>query len=465
MITINDAAMWSAGQISIVGTWSLGDGAVTTYLGPIVSSGYLLQSGYSGPHNFQVTNSQWKSDTFEINDGTQILSTVWGEGPYAGTTGLHITRQDGQPFSLISIDLDALEPSDMGGLLNFTGQTTAGQTVALEPSLDNTAGMQKFKLSGFTNLQSLNLVGPNFQFDNIVLSVSPTVSADSINVGVNQAVPGSSLITGISNPDGDLITAYEFIDYGNGGGHFVVNGVAQAYNTRIEILLSNLSTIQYVGGTSQGAETLGVAIYDSTTNSYSPYVSVTATTGSPSLAVLNTTTGRPVPATGQAYSGPVAGLQNQYINITTDSLNISTATPNWFIHSGAGNDALAVSSGSNVLDGGTGSNFLTGGSGPDTFFVDDRAAAADIWSTVNNFHLGDAATIWGVTPNDFLLAWVNDQGAAGYAGLTLHATAVGKPTASLTLVGYSQTDLNNGRLSVQFGSVGGSVYMYVHGNN
>jgi hypothetical protein len=51
--------------------------------------------------------------------------------------------------------------------------------------------------------------------------------------------------------------------------------------------------------------------------------------------------------------------------------------------------------------------------------------------------------------------------------LTLHATAAGIPTASLTLVGYTQDDLDNGRLSVLFGSdsASGSAYMFVHGNS
>jgi hypothetical protein len=46
---------------------------------------------------------------------------------------------------------------------------------------------------------------------------------------------------------------------------------------------------------------------------------------------------------GQAYTGPVVGLQNEYINITADKLNISVITPNWFIHSGSGDDAIAAS--------------------------------------------------------------------------------------------------------------------------
>jgi Ca2+-binding RTX toxin-like protein len=110
------------------------------------------------------------------------------------------------------------------------------------------------------------------------------------------------------------------------------------------------------------------------------------------LSVEDTTVNQAVTPSIQTYTGPVAGIQEQYIDTSPDGLNITASTPNWFIHSGSGNDAIAVGSGTNVLDGGAGSNFLTGGSGTDTFFVDDHNASADIWSTVNNFHAGDAAT-------------------------------------------------------------------------
>ncbi len=192
--------------------------------------------------------------------------------------------------------------------------------------------------------------------------------------------------------------------------------------------------------------------------------------GSAPLNVTNTTTNQTTTPIGQPYTGPASGLQQQYINLTTDNLNIAASTPNWFIHSGSGEDAISATSGTNVLDGGTGSNFLTGGSGTDTFFVDDRGSTSTIWSTVNDFHVGDAATIWGVTPSDFDLSWVNGQGAAGHTGLTLHATAAGAPTASLTLAGLTSADLTNGQLTVSFGSTAasgttpGSTYMYIHDN-
>jgi hypothetical protein len=179
------------------------------------------------------------------------------------------------------------------------------------------------------------------------------------------------------------------------------------------------------------------------------------------LALSDMTPGGNVTAAAQPYSGPVPGVFNQDIATTTDNLNIAAGSGNWFIHTGSGTDGLSVSSGTNILDGGTGSNFLSGGSGTDTFFVDDRGATADTWSTVANFHVGDVATIWGITPSTFTLNWVDDEGAAGYTGLTLHASATGRATASVSLAGYTTADLNNGRLTVEFGTdpASGSTYM------
>jgi Protein of unknown function (DUF3383) len=181
--------------------------------------------------------------------------------------------------------------------------------------------------------------------------------------------------------------------------------------------------------------------------------------------VLDTTTNRPLQTDGAPYSGPVAGLQWEYIDVASDNLNVTANVPNVFIDTGSGENAVAVKSGTNVLNGGTGSNFLTGGSGTDTFFVDDLHASSDIWSTVANFHAGDAATIFGVTQQGFTTSWVDDQGAAGYTGLTLHVTAPGVPTASLTLAGFSTADLSNGQLSTSWGTeADGIPYLYVHDN-
>jgi hypothetical protein len=185
------------------------------------------------------------------------------------------------------------------------------------------------------------------------------------------------------------------------------------------------------------------------------------------IAAFDVTDNQPVGATGQPYTGPVAGIQHEYINITPNNLNVATNSPDWFIHSGSGDDAIAVRSGTNVLDGGTGSSFLTGGSGTDTFFVDNRGNSADTWSTIVNFHAGDDVTVWGVTPGDFNFAFEDSQGAAAFTGLTLHATAPNRPTASVTFAGFTMADLSNGRISESSGTdpVSGSMFREKHGGN
>jgi hypothetical protein len=250
------------------------------------------------------------------------------------------------------------------------------------------------------------------------------------------------------------------------GGDNVVEGsdgidtVYLPYNSS-QVTISRDSDGTYLATTPTGKDRL-------IDNEKVQFVDTTASLSS-RLDAFDTTTNQDLHPGANVYSGPVAGLEHQYINTTSDGLNVSTSVDNWFLHTGSGFDAIAAHGGANVLDGGTNSNFLVGGASDtgDTFFVDDRGPSSDIWSTVVGFHAGDAATVWGVTQQGFKLSWVDNQGAAGYTGLTLHATAIGVPTASLTLAGFSQADLHNGRLSVSFGTDPGSQspYMYVHANS
>jgi hypothetical protein len=183
----------------------------------------------------------------------------------------------------------------------------------------------------------------------------------------------------------------------------------------------------------------------------------------PEISLLDTTTGQASAVTPSPYSGPVAGLQHQFVYAGGDNVNVTVTDDNWFLKGGPGEDALQAHGGYNVLDGSTGSNFLTGGSGTDTFFVDDRSPPSDIWSTVNNFHQGDDATVFGIVKSP-AIQWFDNDGAPGYTGLTLHVFGQNAPTASLTLVGYGSSDLGNGRLSVQFGNEpDGTPFMHIIG--
>jgi serralysin len=182
------------------------------------------------------------------------------------------------------------------------------------------------------------------------------------------------------------------------------------------------------------------------------------------IQMFNTTTGKVEATTPVFFTGPVAGLEKQFVHITPDNVNVSVSGDNWFIHTGSGMDAIQVHGGINVLDGGTGSNFLTGGTGDDTYFVDARALDADVWSTVTAFQAAEEATLWGINATDFVLNWYDGLGAEGATGLTLVATRDGMPNAALTLSGYSRADLDAGRLIVTFGNepVSGSDYMWIY---
>jgi len=187
----------------------------------------------------------------------------------------------------------------------------------------------------------------------------------------------------------------------------------------------------------------------------------------PAVSILDTTTGAAVPDTfSTTYTGPVAGIATQMVDISTDSLNITANAPNMFIKTGGGNDAVALKGGTNVVDAGGGSNFLTAGGGFDTFFLDGRAipqatsAAGPVpgalWDTIQGFVKGDAATIWGVSRGT-ALDWQKNEGAVGHTGITLHAIEPAGSTVSLTLAGVADAS----HLSLSYGSVGGSSYLYV----
>lgn len=166
---------------------------------------------------------------------------------------------------------------------------------------------------------------------------------------------------------------------------------------------------------------------------------------------------------------PTAGgpnyLQGQYIYAGSDTMLFSTQSPNAFIHAGSGNDAIQVASGHNILDGGLGSNFLTGGTGADTFFTDARSPGA-VWNTIQNFHAGDAVTLWGFTSGVSSYHWDAAAGAAGSQGATLRADIVGgngrtgnSVDASITFAGMSISQAEHFQIAA--GSQPGGNYLSI----
>ena len=93
----------------------------------------------------------------------------------------------------------------------------------------------------------------------IAAHVAPTVTAvQGVSIAEGHVIPATSLIASVNNPSGDRITQDIFMDHGGGSGYFTVNGVRQGDNTWI--YPNSSDNVQYVGGSSPGADVLQVGI-------------------------------------------------------------------------------------------------------------------------------------------------------------------------------------------------------------
>jgi hypothetical protein len=146
----------------------------------------------------------------------------------------------------------------------------------------------------------------------------------------------------------------------------------------------------------------------------------------------------------QAYAGPVSYLQWQFLG-SAQGEAVAATSANDFLNLAGGNDAADGGAGDDVLDGGTGSNFLIGGAGRDVFFLDGRGAASGTvtWSTIADWQAGEQLSLWGWRPGVTRALWVDDDGAAAFRGVTLHADIDGNGTIdnSVTWAGVSRAQL------------------------
>ena len=206
--------------------------------------------------------------------------------------------------------------------------------------------------------------------------------------------------------------------------------------------------------------------YDPSTAQQTTVLSTTVADRTPVIAFTDTTNSVSGIEAAKAYIGPVAGLQWEYLWSSPDAVAMAAQVPNVFLHGGPGGDALLAKSGSNVLDGGGGSNFLVGASGSDggadTFFVDGRGGV-ETWSTIVNFHPGDAATIFGFHAGTSTLPWTASDGAPGSMGATIHSELNGAGTGvngSMTFAGIDLATVQS-HFAITTGNVGGSDYLLI----
>ena len=361
---------------------------------------------------------------------------------------------------LLNLQAGAVKP----GGININGGTVQGSGTINSGVINN--GTLR-ALDGLLTVGTAGLVGTGivtFDFD----QKFGTVAATGATMEVHGVGPGQTFIM---NGDDTLVidtpTSFAGAIQAKPGDEILLGGIKATSATlqgQTLLLQNNGQTVKSLNlAGSYAGDYFNVAPFGGT--------STELKISGPNFSVLDTTTGASSVSPGTIYTGPVAGLNYEYTNLTTDSLNITATTPNVFINTGAGTDGLNVSgvNGNNILNGGGGSNFLTGGKGDDTFYVDVRNPTSTIFSTIAGFHSGDNATIFGVTPADFNVSLYDNVGAPGFTGLTFAFAKAGQPTANLVLAGYSIADLSNGRLSQTLGTtanlpgIPGSPYLTIHG--
>jgi VCBS repeat-containing protein len=96
---------------------------------------------------------------------------------------------------------------------------------------------------------------------NITLDRLPVVTVANLSASPGQAFQATSLFQA-SEPDGDAITKYAFLDSGTGGAHFLLNGVAQAIGQEIDVTAAQLAQVTYRPG--PGADTVQIRAYGGT---------------------------------------------------------------------------------------------------------------------------------------------------------------------------------------------------------
>jgi hypothetical protein len=256
--------------------------------------------------------------------------------------------------------------------------------------------------------------------------VVPSVNVQNVSVAANTEVAAALLIASVSNPSGDIITAYEFIDQGNGGGYFKLGNTIEPANQWFEVLTGDISSLKYVGGSSAGSETLAVAVYDYTTNSYSNASTLTATTTAPTSPDffvvgdhLNVATGRAGSNITFSYwvdnFGAPAPASKTGIYLSTDSVITSSDTLLTFVNT----PELTALSGSHGTDFHTVGIVIPAGLAPGQYFI---GAIADYDRQIVELSESNNASVgipFAVVPvrTDFNgdgrsdILWRNDSGA------------------------------------------------------
>ena len=402
----SSAAVQVQGQVSNLGTITVNSSAPG-------SATFLVRDAIGGP-----ATTFANAGTIAVTDGVAQFLNFGGNATKMTNNGVLSVASTGATASsaYVGLPTDGMGSVVIGAnsLAEFAASVGAGQTVAFQPG--STSGALKLDAAGTFQATVRGFLSTDQIALGAVSAPSVTYTSTSATTGMLQVASNGTTVARLN-----MQGVYSTADFG-------------------------LVTTDLGNGTSSTA--------------------LTTTATAPAFAYTDTATSTAGAVTPDLYSGPVNYLQYQYIWSSTDNVAISANRNNAFLHGGTGDDALAVNGGSNILDGGAGSNFLVGGSGADsgtdTFFVDGRGGAVT-WSSVVNFHHGDAVTLFGFTSGVSTQPITDNEGAAGYTGATIHSELGGAGTginASITFAGISAADAQ-AKFTYSGGVTNGANYLQV----
>jgi hypothetical protein len=159
-----------------------------------------------------------------------------------------------------NLEIDA---ADLPNLTYLTGAADKEQIWV--QAFDGTAWSQwkSFEARSITYGVSFNFGGSGGDLLIIDPNHPPVAAATSTSANAGSAVAVGNLVSA-TDADGDAITKWAFLDTTTGRGAFSVGGVTQPDNQRIEVMATQLSSVQFLAGNTTGFNRLQVAAFDGT---------------------------------------------------------------------------------------------------------------------------------------------------------------------------------------------------------
>ena len=279
-------ASWNAGTDTLTLTGSASIIAYETLLDQITFADTGIDAS-SGSH-------PQRTMTWSVSDGTSTYNTTSqvtiDRAPVASndsasdavgtiasktaSTGVlaNDTDVDRDKLTVIGVSDTAHGAGNIGAsLAGVYGHLTLNADGSYSYIADNAAAFNGAPLGShlldtFTYTESDGNGGTASAALTITLDRPPVVTASNLALSVGHtSVAASSLFTA-SDPDGNALTIYSFIDTGSSG-HFVLNGVAQPDSTEIDVTGAQLAQLSYQGGPAGTVDTIQIRVGDGTLSS------------------------------------------------------------------------------------------------------------------------------------------------------------------------------------------------------